>query len=71
MNNAYEMAVDSGNTELADQIKKDISATKLRLDIGKDLNFVKGMQDKYERFIQKESLAYESRLQINLNQRLK
>ena len=71
MNTAYEMAVDQGNDELAKMIKNDISAVKVRLHSGKDLNFVKGMQDKYERFIQKESLAYESRLQINLNQRLK
>ena len=71
MNTAYEMAVDSGNTELADQIKKDISATKLRLDIGKDLNFVKGMQDKYVKFMPTEGLAYESKLAIMFNQHIK
>ena len=71
MNTAYEMAVDQGHTELADQIKKDLSAVKVRLDSGRDLNFVKDMQDKYSKFIQTEGLAYESKLAIMLDQRIK
>ena len=71
MNTAYEMAVDAGNTELAKNIKNDLSAVKVRLDSGKDLNFVKSMQEKYAKFIQTEGLAYESRLQVQLNQQLK
>ena len=71
MNTAYEMAVDSGNSELAKNIKNDISAVKVRLDSGKDLDFVKAMQDKYSKFIQTEGLTYESQLALALNQRLK
>jgi len=71
MNTAYEMAIDAGNDELAKNIKNDISAVKVRLDSGKDLNFVKAMQEKYAKFIQTEGLAYESRLQVQLNQQLK
>ena len=71
MNTAYEMAVDQGNNELAEMIKNDLSAVKVRLESGKDLGFVKGMQDKYSKFIQTEGLAYESRLSVLLNQRLK
>jgi hypothetical protein len=71
MNTAYEMAIDAGNDELAKNIKNDISAVKVRLDSGKDLNFVKSMQEKYAKFIQTEGLAYESRLQVQLNQQLK
>ena len=51
MNTAYEMAIDAGNTELANDIKKDISDAKVRLDIGKDLNHVKYLQDKYSKFM--------------------
>ena len=80
LNTAYELAVDQGHTELANDIKKDLSAVKLRLQTGKDLNFVKGMQDKYSKFvdagglpysIDTESKAYESKLAILLNQQLK
>ena len=71
MNTAYEMAIDAGNEELAKNIKNDISAVKVRLDSGRDLNFVKAMQEKYAKFIQTEGLAYESRLQVQLNQQLK
>ena len=71
MNTAYEMAVDQGNDELAKMIKNDLSAVKVRLASGKDLNFVKSMQDKYSKFIQTEGLAYESKLAIMLNQQLK
>jgi hypothetical protein len=71
MNTAYEMAVDSNNDELAKMIKNDISAVKVRLHSGKDLNFVKSMQEKYSKFMQTEGLAYESKLAVLLNQRLK
>ena len=71
MNTAYNMAVDAGNDELAKMIKNDISAVKVRLSSGKDLNFVKSMQDKYSKFIPTESLAYESKLAVLLNQQLK
>ena len=71
MNNAYEMAVDAGNTELAKMIKNDISAVKVRLDSGRDLNFVKSMQEKYSKFMPTEGLAYESKLAIMLNKSLK
>ena len=71
MNSAYEMAIDKGHTELADQIKKDISAVKVRLDSGRDLNFVKSMQDKYSKFMPTEGLAYESKLAIMLNNSIK
>ena len=71
MEKALEMAQDQGNDELAKMIEKDLSAVKVRLSSGKDLNFVKGMQDKYSKFIQTEGLAYESQLALALNQRLK
>ena len=71
MNTAYEMAIDAGNDELAKNIKNDISAVKVRLDSGKDLSFVKAMQEKYAAFIQTEGLAYESKLAMMLNQQLK
>ena len=71
MNTAYEMAVDAGNDELANMIKNDISAVKVRLESGKDLGFVKGMQDKYIKFMPTEGIAYESKLTVLLNQRLK
>ena len=71
METALEMAEDQGNDELADMIKNDLSAVKVRLQSGKDLGFVKGMQDKYSKFVKTEGLAYESKLALNLNQRLK
>ena len=71
METALEMAQDQGNTELADMIKKDLSAVKVRLSSGKDLNYVKGMQEKYSKFVKTEGLAYESKLQVHLNQQLK
>ena len=71
MNNALEIAQDAGNTELVKTIEKDISDAKLRLDIGKDLNQVKYLQDKYSKFMPTEGLAYESKLAVMLNQRLK
>jgi len=71
MNTAYSMAVDAGNEELAKMIKNDISAVKVRLSSGKDLNFVKSMQDKYSKFLPTEGLTYESKLAVMLNQQLK
>ena len=71
MNTAYKMATDAGNEELAQMIKNDISAVKVRLSSGKDLNFVKAMQDKYSKFMPTEGLAYESKLAVLLNQQLK
>jgi hypothetical protein len=71
METALEMANDSGNDELADMIEKDLSDAKVRLNSGKDLSYVKDLQSKYAKFIKTEGLAYESKLAINLNQRLK
>jgi hypothetical protein len=80
LNTAYELAVDQGHTELANDIKKDLSAVKVRLHSGKDLNFVADIQNKYSKFvdagglpysIDTEGLAYESKLTVLLNQRLK
>tara|TARA_B100000700_G_scaffold331452_1_gene464333 strand:+ start:16546 stop:18042 length:1497 start_codon:yes stop_codon:yes gene_type:complete len=71
MNNALEMAEKAGNTDLVKQIEKDLSGAKLRLDIGKDLNQVKYLQDKYSKFMPTEGLAYESKLAIMLNQHIK
>tara|TARA_B100000579_G_scaffold343375_1_gene295630 strand:- start:1091 stop:3514 length:2424 start_codon:yes stop_codon:yes gene_type:complete len=80
LNTAYELAVDQGHTDLANDIKKDLSAVKVRLQSGKDLNFVKDIQNKYSKFvdagglpysIDTEGLAYESKLAVLLNQRLK
>jgi len=71
METALEMAKDAGNDELADMIQKDLSAVKVRLTSGKDLGFVKSMQDKYSKFVNMESLTYESQLALALNQRLK
>ena len=71
METALEMAQDQGNDELAKMIKSDLSAVKVRLSSGKDLGFVKGMQDKYSKFVKTEGLAYESKLVIMLNQQLK
>ena len=71
METALELATDQGNKELADMIKKDLSAVKVRLSSGKDLGFVKGMQEKYSKFVQTEGLAYESKLTVMLNQQLK
>ena len=80
LNNAYELAMDQGHTELATNIKQDLSAVKVRLQSGKDLDFVKSMQDKYSKFvdagglpydIDTESKAYESKLAFMLNQQLK
>ena len=71
METALELAQDQNNDELAKMIKNDLSAVKVRLSSGKDLNFVKDMQDKYSKFIQTEGLAYESKLQVQLNQQLK
>ena len=71
MNTALEMAQDSGNNELAKMIEKDLSDAKVRLNSGKDLSHVAGLQDKYAKFMKTEGLAYESKLAVNLKQRLK
>ena len=71
MNTALEMAQDSGNTELAKMIEKDLSDAKVRLSSGKDLGAVADMQDKYAKFMKTEGLAYESRLLVSLKQQLK
>ena len=71
INSALEMAQDSGNDELAKMIEKDLSDAKIRLNSGKDLSYVKDLQNKYAKFIKTEDLAYESKLAIQLNQQLK
>ena len=71
MEKALEMAQDQGNDELAKMIKGDLSAVKVRLSSGKDLNFIKGMQDKYSKFIQTEGLTYESKLALRLESKIK
>jgi len=71
MNTALEMAQDSGNDELAKMIEKDLSDAKIRLSSGKDLGSVADLQDKYAKFMKTEGLAYESKLAVNLKQRLK
>jgi hypothetical protein len=71
MNTALEMAQDSGNDELAKMIEKDLADAKVRLTSGKDLSHVADLQDKYAKFMKTEGLAYESKLAVNLKQRLK
>ena len=71
MNTALEMAQDSGNDKLAKMIEKDLSDAKIRLNSGKDLSYVVDLQNKYAKFIKSESLAYESKLGLMLNQQLK
>jgi hypothetical protein len=71
MNTALEMAQDSGNDELAKMIEKDLSDAKIRLTSGKDLTHVADLQDKYAKFMKTEGLTYESKLAVNLKQRLK
>ena len=71
METALEMAEKSGNDELAKMIKKDLSDAKIRLSSGKDLSHVTDLQNKYAKFIKTEGLAYESKLAVSLNQRLK
>ncbi len=71
MNTALELAQDSGNDELAKMIEKDLADAKVRLTSGKDLTHVADLQDKYAKFMKTEGLAYESKLAVNLKQRLK
>ena len=71
MNNALEMAQEKGDEQLAKMIEKDISAAKVRLDSGKDLSYVKDLQDKYAKFMTTEGLNFESRLAVRLEQRIK
>ena len=70
MNTALDMAQDSGNTELAKMIEKDLSDAKVRLSTGKDLGSVADLQDKYAKFMKTEGLAYESKLQVYLSKKL-
>tara|TARA_R110000803_G_scaffold37753_1_gene81440 strand:+ start:204 stop:2096 length:1893 start_codon:yes stop_codon:yes gene_type:complete len=51
MNQALDSAEQRGDTELVAMIQKDLKGAKLRLDIGKDLNQVKYLQDKYKNFM--------------------
>ena len=71
MNSALEMAQEKGDDRLAKMIEKDISDAKIRLNSGKDLSHVVDLQNKYVKFMKTEGLAYESKLAISLNQRLK
>jgi hypothetical protein len=71
MKNAKEMAIQRGDTDLAQQILQDIKGAQVRLSSGKDLNQIKYLQDKYSKFMPTEGIAYESKLAILLNQRLK
>jgi len=71
MNSALEMAQEKGDDKLAKMIEKDISDAKIRLNSGKDLSHVVDLQNKYVKFMKTEGLAYESKLAISLNQRLK
>jgi len=58
MNNALEMAQEKGDDQLAKMIEKDISAAKVRLDSGRDLSYVKDLQDKYAKFMTTEGLNF-------------
>ena len=71
MNTALEMAQEKGDDDLAKMIKKDLSDAKVRLDSGKDLSYVKDLQDKYAKFMTTEGLNFESRLAVRLEQRIK
>jgi len=54
MNTALEMAEKSGNDGLVKMIEKDIRDAKVRLDSGRDLDYVKDLQDKYAKFVSKK-----------------
>jgi hypothetical protein len=71
MNTALEMAEKSGNDDLAKMIEKDLRDAKVRLDSGRDLPYVKDLQDKYAKFMTTEGLNFESRLAVRLEQRIK
>ena len=71
MNTALEMAQEKGDDKLAKMIEKDLSDAKIRINSGKDLSHVVDLQNKYAKFIKTEGLAYESKLAVALNQRLK
>jgi hypothetical protein len=71
MKNAKEMAIERGDTDLAQQITQDLKGAYVRIESGKDLNQIKYLQDKYSKFMPTEGIAYESKLTILLNQRLK
>ena len=71
MKNAKEMALQRGDVDLAQQITQDLKGAVVRIESGKDLNQIKYLQDKYSKFMPTEGIAYESKLAILLNQRLK
>ena len=71
MKNAKEMALQRGDIDLAQQITQDLKGAVVRIESGKDLNQIKYLQDKYSKFMPTEGIAYESKLAILLNQRLK
>jgi hypothetical protein len=71
MKNAKEMAIQRGDIDLAQQITQDLKGAVVRIESGKDLNQIKYLQDKYSKFMPTEGIAYESKLAILLNQRLK
>ena len=71
METALEMAQKKGDDKLAKMIEKDLSDAKIRINSGKDLSHVVDLQNKYAKFIKTEGLAYESKLAVTLNQRLK
>jgi len=71
METALEMAQEKGDDKLAKMIEKDLSDAKIRINSGKDLSHVVDLQNKYAKFIKTEGLAYESKLAVALNQRLK
>jgi hypothetical protein len=71
MKNAKEMAIERGDTDLAQQITQDLKGAIVRIESGKDLNQIKYLQDKYSKFMPTEGITYESKLAILLNQRLK
>ena len=71
METALEMAQEKGDDNLTKMIKKDLSDAKVRLSSGKDLSYVKDLQDKYAKFIATEGLNFESRLTVRLEQRIK
>ena len=71
MNSALEMAQEKGDDKLAKMIEKDLADAKIRINSGKDLSHVVDLQTKYAKFMKTEGLAYESKLAIHLNQRLK
>jgi len=65
------MAEKSGNDDLAKMIEKDLRDAKVRLDSGRDLPYVKDLQDKYAKFIATEGLTFESKLAVRLQSKIR